>query len=321
VEVKNMKQYKKRRWAMKIPETIERFKQYMMAKNFSERTIEAYANVVKLFDIYLQAHGIKNVKKIGRDIVSKYQIDLTTKNRYTKTNLSVVTQIGRMVGLISYFKFLYGSGIINMNPISHIELPRVPRRPPANYMTFKEVLTLLKAVDGTDYLSVRDRAILELLCSVGLRNTELRTLKITDVDFNNNLIKIYGKGGKERIIPIGNVALDYLQEYINRSRPFMIKNDAETLFLSHRGKRLSIDSLPDIINKYRGKTNITKRIGAHTFRHTFATHLLLKGIDLRSLQELLGHNSIETTQIYMHLNLKDLKAIYAKTHPRENDLV
>jgi site-specific recombinase XerD len=227
------------------------------------------------------------------------------------------------VALITFFKFLHQKGLIEVNPISHLELPRLPKRPPSNYLTQKEVVELLRAADKTDLLGIRDKAILELLYSVGLRNSELRSIAINDVDFNNELIRIQGKGNKERITPIGRVALDYIQEYLQKSRPFLSNrnNPTDILFLSKRGKRLSIDCLPDIVNRYKAKTNITKRIGAHTFRHSFATHLLLRGIDLRSLQELLGHNSIETTQIYTHLDLKDLKRIYAKTHPRENDLV
>ena len=132
-----------------------------------------------------------------------------------------------------------------------------------------------------------------------------------------------GKGRKERIIPIGKLALDYIHEYIQKTRPFLTKPDkpTDTLFLSKRGRKMSIDTLPDIIGRCKARTKITKKIGAHTFRHSFATHLLLRGIDLRSLQELLGHNSIETTQVYTHLNLKDLKRVYSKTHPRENDLI
>ena len=185
------------------------------------------------------------------------------------------------------------------------------------------MLSILKAVQGNDLLGLRDKAILELLYSVGLRNSELRSLTLNDIDFNNELIRILGKGNKERIIPIGKVALDHIEEYLQRSRPYLLnhKNPTDILFLSKRGKKFSIDALPDIVNRYKTKANITKHINAHTFRHSMATHLLLKGMDLRSLQEILGHNSIETTQIYTHLNTKDLKKIYDKTHPRETDLV
>jgi len=308
---------------MKIRDHIEDFRKYLGSKNYSPRTVETYINCVGLFDNYLIQKGIEKVENITREAIDQYQIDLTTKNRYTKAYLSVSTQMSRLVALMAFFKFLHRKNQIETNPISHIELPKVPRRPPSNYLNQKEVLEILKAADKTDLLGLRDKAILELLYSVGLRNSELRSLVITDIDFNNELIKIQGKGGKERIIPIGRLALDYIQEYLQKSRPFLANrnNLTDILFLSKRGRPLSIDSLPDIVNRYKAKTSITKRIGAHTFRHSFATHLLLRGIDLRSLQELLGHESIETTQIYTHLDLKDLKKIYAKTHPRENDLI
>jgi integrase/recombinase XerD len=308
---------------MKIQAILENFKSYLAAKNYSSRTIETYVKYIELFDRYLKQKKIERIEDITRDLIDQYQIDLTTKNQHTKMYLTVSTQTSRLVALISFFRFLHHKSLIEVNPVSHLELPKVPRRPPSNYLTYKEVSEILKAASKTNLLGIRDKAILELLYSVGLRNSELRTLSIQDIDFNNELIRIQGKGQKERIVPIGKVALDYIQVYLEKSRPFLLnqKTQTDVLFLSKRGKPLSIDVLPDIINRYKPKTSITKRIGAHTFRHSFATHLMLRGIDLRSLQELLGHNSIETTQIYTHLTLKDLKSAYTKTHPRENDLL
>ncbi len=308
---------------MRIQEYLEDFKSHLVVKNFSGRTIATYLNCVDLFDRYLQQKNVERIEDITRQTIDQYQIDLTTKNRYTKVSLSVSAQMSRLVALISFFRFLQHKGHIEISPISHLELPRQTKRPPSNYLDQKEILEILKAASGDDLLGLRDKAILELLYSVGLRNSELRSIELSDIDFNNELIRIHGKGGKERINPIGRVALDYIQEYISRSRPYLLHRNHPTdvLFLSKRGKPLSIDSLPDIINRCKARTTITKRIGAHTFRHSFATHLLLRGIDLRSLQELLGHNSIETTQIYTHVTLKDLKSVYSKTHPRENDLI
>jgi site-specific recombinase XerD len=306
-----------------IADFLNDFKSYLKTKNSSPRTIKTYVNYIELFDKYLKEKGINRIEDITRNVIDRYQIDLTVKSGHTKMYLSVSTQVCRMVAVMAFFKYLTKRGIIEANPASHVELPKLPRRPPSNYLTYKEVLKLLKAADGEDLLGLRDRAILELLYSVGLRNSELRHLVLGDIDFSGQLIRILGKGNKIRIIPIGTVALDYIQEYVQKARPFLANsgNHTEALFLSKRGKRLSIDALPDIVNRYKAKTNITKRIGAHTFRHSFATHLLLRGMDLRSLQELLGHNSIETTQIYTHLDVKDLKKIYHKTHPRETDLI
>ena len=218
---------------------------------------------------------------------------------------------------MSFFRFLTRRGLISTNPTSFIELPRLPKRPPPSYLTYREILNILRAVNVSSPLGLRDRAILELLYSVGLRNSELRFLTINSIDFNNRTIRILGKGQKERLIPIGRVALRYIEGYIQKSRPILLKEPTNILFLSKRGKTLSIEALPDIVHKYKAKTTITKKIGAHTFRHSFATHLLLRGMNLRSLQELMGHNSIETTQIYTHLDLRDLKKAYAKTHPRK----
>jgi len=308
---------------MKISDYLERFKEYMVVKQFTDRTIGTYLNYVCLFEKYLKQKDIGRIEDITRSVIDQYQIDLTTKNRYTKRNFSIATQQSRLVTLITFFRFLNKKGHIDVNPASHIELPKISKRPPSNYLSFKEVLKLLRAADTKDLLGLRDRAILELLYSVGLRNSELRGLAVYDIDFTNETIRIFGKGRKERIVPIGKVALDYIQEYMEKSRPFLLKRNKPTdiLFLSKRSSKMDIGTLPDIVNRYRIKTDITKKVGAHTFRHSFATHLLMRGMDLRSLQELLGHNSIETTQIYTHVTLKSLKDVYYKTHPRETDLV
>jgi len=308
---------------MQIKDMVPEFEKYMKTQNFTKRTIDTYLNNVDLFDRYLKQKDIRKLNDVTRDVVDQYQIDLTSKNRYTKRYLSVTTQQIRLVSLITFFRFLNQKGYIEVNPISHIELPKTQRRPTSNYLSYKDIIMLIKAANTKDSLGLRDRAILELLYSVGLRNTELRTLSVYDIDFENETIRIHGKGGKDRIVPIGKIALDYIQEYMEKSRPFLLKRNKPTqiLFLSKRGNPLSIDTVVDIINRIKVKTDITKHIGAHTFRHSFATHLLLRGIDLRSLQELLGHNSIETTQLYTHVTLKDLKNVYYKTHPRETDLV
>ena len=305
---------------MKLLEYIEDFKKYLKAKNFTDRTLRSYVNYIIIFQEYLDK---KEVKEITREVIDGYQIDLTTKNRYTHKQLTSKTQKCRLVALVSFFTFMHKKGLIEINPISHLELPKENLKPPSNYLSYKEVISLIKSVKGKDLLSIRDRAALELLYSVGLRNTELCRLSVYDIDFEQETIRIYGKGNKVRVVPIGKIALDAIQEYMIKARPILVKRykPTEILFLSHRGKPFSVDALPDIIHKHITKTNISKRVGAHTFRHSYATHLLMKGMDLRSLQELLGHQSIETTQIYTHVTLKDLKNVYAKTHPRETDLV
>ena len=308
---------------MKLKELLPKFKDYLKADNRTERTIGSYVNYVDIFVRYLKEKGIEKIENVTRDVIDQYQIDLTTKNGYTKQYLSLKTQMARLCALIVFFRFLYKKNLIDKNPTSHIKLPKVPKSPPSNYLSYKEVMSVLKAADQKDLLGIRDKAILELLYAVGPRNAEIRSLTINGIDFNNQTIRLFGKGRKERIVPIGKVALEHIQEYIEKSRPFLCKSDRPTdiLFLSKRGNRLCQEMLPYIARKYKAKTNIEKYINAHTFRHSIATHLLQRGMDLRSLQEILGHNSIETTQIYTHIDLKDLKRVYAKTHPRENDLI
>jgi integrase/recombinase XerD len=302
---------------MKIQDLLEDFKKHLESRGFSPRTINTYVLYADLFDRYLKRKGMENIENITRNVIDQYQIDISTKNEYMQIVLSTATRIGRLIGVMSFFRFLTRKGLISIDPTAALELPRLPKRPPPQYLTYREILAILRVVDTRKSLGLRDRAILELLYSVGLRNSELRFLTITSIDFNDRTIRILGKGQKERVVPIGTVALNSIQKYIQKSRPFLLRNPTNILFLSKRGKTLSIEALPDIVHKYKAKTSITKKIGAHTFRHSFATHLLLRVMDLRSLQELMGHNSIETTQIYTHLDLRDLKRAYSKAHPRK----
>ena len=306
---------------MKIALMIDDFEKHLKTKGFSERTIRTYVGYVQFFDRFLEQKNVREIVDISRDLVSQYQLSLCTKNEYNQRLLCIKTQALRMAAVISFSKFLHKLGHLENNPSSHIDIPRLPKSLPKSILSEKEVLKILKSPKDNDPLEIRDKAILELFYSTGIRNSELRKLCIYDIDFSRGFIRISGKGGKDRIIPIGDVAAWHIEEYLKRSRPQLLRKHTDTLFISKNGRVLTDDFPSWIVQKYASRIGLTKPINAHTFRHTFATHMIKKGANLRIVQEMLGHSSLETTQIYTKVEIGDLKKVHSETHPREVDLI
>jgi len=306
---------------MKIATMSEDYRKYLKAKGFAERTIRTYTGYVRMFDEFLGKNDLKDIEDITRNMVSRYQTSLCTKNEFNQKALCLGTQALRMVAVMSFCKYLHRMGHLENNPASHIEVPNLPKSLPKTILSEKEVLKILKAPNNKDPLEIRDKAILELLYSTGIRNTELRQLCVYDADFSRGFIRIHGKGDKVRIIPMGDVASWYLGEYLKASRPRLLKKLTDILFLSKNGKQLTDDFPAWAVQKYASRAGIDKEINAHTFRHTFATHMIKKGANLRIVQEMLGHRSLVTTQIYTRVEIGDLKKVHSETHPREVDLV
>jgi integrase/recombinase XerC len=221
--------------------------------------------------------------------------------------------VGRRLSSIrSFFKFLYREGYIKTNPAKLVSNPRVPKLLP-RFLSVDEVFSLIEKPEGIGFLPARDRAILELLYSSGLRVAELAGLNMDDINIKESLIKIKGKGKKERIVPVGSKAIDALKSYsIER---ILLKGKDSALFLNRMGTRLTDRGVRRIVVKYAKALSIQGRIGPHTLRHSFASHLLQGGADLRVIQELLGHSSLSTTQKYTHLDITHLMDIYDKAHP------
>jgi integrase/recombinase XerC len=218
----------------------------------------------------------------------------------------------RLASIRSFFKFLMREGYIKANParlVSHIKLPKILPK----FLSVDDIFSLVEKPEGIGFIPARDRAILELLYSSGLRVAELSGLTIDDVNMKGCLVKVKGKGKKERIIPVGSKAIDALKSYmIERA---LMKSKQRALFLNRLGSRLTDRGIRRIVVKYAKAVQISGQIGPHTLRHTFATHLLQGGADLRIIQELLGHSSLSTTQKYTHLDITHLMDIYDKAHP------
>jgi len=220
----------------------------------------------------------------------------------------------------SFFKFLHKEEIIDTNPTLNLITPKIEKKLPY-FLYLQEVNKLIETPSRNKLSGIRDRAILEILYGTGIRVSELTNININDIDFNEKIIKVLGKGSKERILPLSNPVIKAIQEYVEKRHLFNKDKSAKiinenALFLNRFGGRLTARSIRRIIIKYIKIAGLNKKLSPHVLRHSFATHLLGGGADLRSVQELLGHKSLSTTQIYTHITKERLKEIYQKSHPR-----
>jgi integrase/recombinase XerD len=269
----------------------------------SPATIDAYKRDIKNFLEYNQRHNKENI--------TGYILQLRKKNLAPSTITRKITSIR------SYYKFLLYSGEnkSQKNPIAHISTPRIGRKLPG-VLSVKEIEKMLSMPDTKKLSGIRDKTILELIYATGMRVSEACNIKINDLNLEGEYLRCLGKGSKERIIPMGKKALEAIKIYLKKARPFFNKRNNNFLFLNKSGNSLSRQSIWKLIVKYSRTALIRKKVSPHTLRHSFATHLLEHGADLRTVQEMLGHVNIATTQIYTHINKERLKSIHAKYHPR-----
>lgn len=290
---------------------IERFIHYLaVERGLSQNTLESYQRDLIAYTEFMKQNGITDLNRTRRGNVIAYLADLQKMGRATST-------ISRNLASIrAFYGFLLRDGFIDGDPTANLESPKIEKRLP-RVLSVEDVETLLDSPDLTTPAGIRDKAMLELLYASGIRVSELVSLNLEDVNLNMGFLKCYGKGAKERIIPLGAMALQTLNEYLDRARHKLVRDETESsLFVNHHGQRLTRQGFWKIIKKYARAANITKEITPHTLRHSFATHLLENGADLRSVQEMLGHADISTTQIYTHVTRTRLKEVYSRTHPR-----
>ncbi len=302
---------------------LTRFKEYLEMENYSAKTISDYLNQLQFFPRYLQNANLEELSQIDKETIHQYQLYLYGLQKKGK-GLSLETQYARLVPLKTFFRWLVKRGYFLYDPTTQLELPKRKKNLPRGIMTRKEISQLLCQPDADTILGLRDKAMLELLYSTGIRNSELRSLTIYDVDTAHGELRInQGKGRKDRIIPLGEIAAKYLETYLQVSRPLLEEQQKEKnqnlLFISKNGRKLTLANLLWLIEKYVQQAKITKHITAHSFRHTCATHMLRGKSNLRYIQELLGHSSIATTQIYTRVEVSDLKREHKRCHPREKN--
>lgn len=298
------------------------YKVFMMTTGYSDRTIETYVRYLKELFKYLVTKSIEKLSEVTPETITQFHIYLASQSYKGKRNC-LSTQNHKIISVMMFFRFLVREKHYLYDPTSHIRVKNPPKHRVREVMSEKEMIRLLNAPDPESTLGLRDKALLELYYSCGIRNTESRTLLVKDIDLPNRLVRIrHPKGGGDQTVPIGKVAALYLEEYINNARPKLVKNELEeTLFLSNAGKPLDPGMPAHIVQKYARKAKIKRKTDAHSLRHTCGTHLYDNGADIRCIQELLRHKSLDTTQVYIEVKSSGLKKVLAKTHPREKGIV
>ncbi len=288
---------------------IDGFIRYLeVERGASEHTITGYTYDLKLFVDYLK----KNRETIDLASIDHIKIRGFLAELHKKGE-SRNSMGRRLAALRSFFRYLNREGIIEINPAKLVSSPKREKMLPS-FLALDEAIRLMEATDDNERFGLRDRAILETFYSAGIRLSELASLNLDDLNLDDGLIKIRGKGKKERIVPIGSKAIKAITEYINRTEREEIM--PHPIFLNRFGRRLTARGIEGIVAKYVKRIGMIRHATPHTLRHTFATHLLDGGADLRSIQELLGHASLSTTQKYIHLSMDKLMEVYDKTHPR-----
>jgi integrase/recombinase XerC len=298
-----------------MDEHLNKFITYLIAeKNASPYTIKNYRHEIGEFLDFLKEQGIDSWDGVDRYILRRYLAWLQAQG-YVKASIT-----RRISELRSFCRYLVREGILDRNPIRTISSPKVPKRLP-NYLDLHEVEALLAAPDAMTPQGQRDQAIMEVLYASGLRVSELVSLNLRNVDMQHGELRVWGKGAKERVALLGEPACRALKRYTREGRSQLIKAGRETnaLFLNRLGSRLSTRSVNNILDRYAKLAGLERRVTPHVMRHTFATHLLDGGADLRTVQELLGHADLSSTQIYTHVSQARAKKVYRKAHPRARE--
>ena len=295
-----------------MQEAIEKFIRTLLSRGLSKHTIKAYESDLLQLNGFLEKYfedGKIDINEITRLFLRDYLRDLSIKGRNNRTLARKSTTIK------SFFHFCERNEFIEKNPAMNMQIPRFEKQLP-KFFTEKEMEDLLNIPDLSSRFGVRNKAILELIYSCGMRISEVAHCKINKIDLTEKTIRIIGKGNKERIVPVGKMAIRAVKNYVKIRNQFESRESDDSLFLSKSGKPLSSDELREILDRYIILVAKTKGYSPHSIRHSFATHLISRGADLRAVQEMLGHSNLSTTEIYTHLSIKDLKKVYEQAHPR-----
>jgi integrase/recombinase XerD len=296
---------------------LQRFLAWQREKNYSEKTIEGREVYLRYFIKWCDERGLSRPNEITKPIIERYQRYLFLYRKKNGEPLSTRSQHTRITPVRAYFKWLTRQNYILYNPASDLELPRLEKRLPKHILTVGEVEAILRQPDITTTTGLRDRAILETLYSTGIRRMEAINLKVFDLDAERGTLMVrQGKGKKDRMLPIGERALKWVEKYRDEVRGELATNaDDGTLFLTHLGEAFTPNRLTQLVRDYVDAAAINKRGSCHLFRHTMATLMLENGADVRFIQAMLGHVSLETTQIYTQVSIRKLKDIHTATHP------
>lgn len=278
-------------------------------RRLSENTVKSYITDLELYGEFLSKYqNINDITYVEEEHINKYVASLK------RADLSKQTIARKIIAIKEFHKYLYNDKTCDTDPAKYIESPKASKPLPV-VLSKEEIQKMIDSIPTETPLDLRNKAIMETLYASGLRITELIELKTSDIHLREKYINVVGKGNKERLVPIGDMAVVALRNYIEKGRPYLSKKPGLTLFYNYQGNPISRQALYKYIVKLAQDNGITKEISPHTIRHSFATHLLEGGIDLRIVQELLGHEDISTTQIYTHIDKSRLKEMYENTHP------
>ena len=290
--------------------TVHTYLEYLrVERQLSAHTLSNYQRHLQALIEWLQARQIQQWSELNAPLVRQWALTLRKHKETSPRTIST-----KMSALRSFADWLVVRGILAANPARGVALPKLGRPLPKN-LDVDQVHQLLNITDESDPLAVRDRAMMELFYSTGMRLSELVALNVNDLDMDSRLVRVIGKGNKERILPIGRLALEWLQKWL-KVRPLLAGDEPEALFVSKRQQRLSARSVQERLDGWGNKQALNAHVHPHKLRHSFATHMLESSGDLRAVQELLGHADLSTTQIYTHLDFQHLAKVYDSAHPR-----
>ena len=295
---------------------LKRYEENSKAKGLSAYSIVNYLCDTRAFLRYLEEEEkIEDLKDVDKKVIFRYQTYLYGHPK----GYNLRTQSKKLQGLKHFFRFLESEDILLSDPTTQVKLPKVPKELPLNLPSEKEIKKLLNSIDLDAWLGLRDRSILEILYSTGIRSGELTNLTLDSIDKEDRLLKIFkGKGRKDRVVPIGSVALHYLLLYLKNERSKYLKTEGDRrVFLTSRRGPMKSENIADIIRRWCKSAKIDKKINPHVLRHAMATHMLRHGAPIRHIQEILGHASLGTTQLYTKVEIIDLQRVHKRTHPRE----
>ena len=300
---------------------MERFLQWRETRNYSQRTLNSLRVNLRSFLLWAEPRDLRESARVTRPIIESYQRHLW---RYRKDNdqpLGIGTQRNRLNALKDFFSWLCRQNLLPANPASDLELPRSVHRLPQQALSSDELSRIFNVPDISDPLGLRDRALLELLYATGLRRGEAAKLRVDEIDFNRGVLFVnQGKGKKDRYVPIGGRAIEWLNRYLDQARPRLVLGESQkALFISSYGEAMSTNSLGNRVKKIMLEAGVKRPGGCHLFRHSCATHMHDGGADIRFVQKMLGHQKLETTAVYTHVSIEQLREIHERSHPHGKD--
>lgn len=299
-----------------MEQIVKEYQYYLQSvKMMSQNSIVSYLNdVTNYVNFLIEKEMVDDMNQVTAEHVRGYLANLK-KKKMTSASIN-----RNLCSVKSFHRFLLTDRYTKINVAKEITAPKIEKKLPT-VLSIEEVTRLLETVSGDKPLELRNQAMLEMIYGTGLRVSELVNVKITDLRFTSKTIRVLGKGSKERILPINDYALSKVRNYLMNGRPILLgmKKDLGYLFLNNHGEVITRVGFFKLLKSLCGQANITKNVSPHTLRHSYATHLLEAGVDIRLIQELLGHEDIATTQIYTHLSLNKIKEVYGSSHPRERE--